>query len=858
MPFRSRKFWLKITSKRIASVACLACFLCGARADSFPNSEKESLDVVSSQATSMVLDSDRYLFLSNGSGIFRIDTATWSLASEQVGALSASDSDTTKADLAGTIAGLAIRGRSLFATQTDGDLLVFDLDSIATAPTAIKIISGTLGEVVADTETGADDDKLYILDKSNNSLIVYDIGDQTHSSITLTNALGQSVSPVALIFVPFPTTASTSSTDRVFITTNSGLVFAVNEGGIALAATFTLSNTSKDLPALDVTPDGDFVLVVNATDGVVHVLDTSGLVEIDADSAISGVNPIDVDPNDSLKGIAVTDVTDPSDTYVYVTGAQGVTVIDLNLSGASFQEPTLLDFDDDGASDATDNALSLSSVPGPVIASSSTDGYVYTSNGNAHISVITDNPFVTVSATSLGTTGLTTGGSFTVTFQSDETGTYRVLVSGGITATGTEVASGTVSAADTDVTTDAISFDASIFGEGSNSVFIFVTDSEGHIGRDATTVTVDTPPDGVEIVETDFGNEKIFVIFERLTVSDMDHYNIYADTDAAAVATKTTVAAAVSHPSSGTNLEGVITGLVNGTAYFIGIEAVDATGNVGTRTTTLSDGTAAIETPEQTIGLAESVGEAGCALMPVSSGADAAPSHTLQIFLFCFLPVFLLAALRRRKLFLGVLLLSALGMSPSHAEEKTPQWWSLEFKGGVWMPIDTTTKNFLGSCCDPTGLVEFGFLYKSKLGIEVGTGYVSSGGRAVGAASGAASRDSFHIMMIPIYNNVTFRADFKEDQLFVPYAKAGFDYWLFRQNLQGTIIKGGKAGLHGAAGLQIILDRIEDLSDTMETGLGVNDAYFTVEGRYSWLNGFGGSGLDLSHFLFTGGFLFEF
>lgn len=174
------------------------------------------------------------------------------------------------------------------------------------------------------------------------------------------------------------------------------------------------------------------------------------------------------------------------------------------------------------------------------------------------------------------------------------------------------------------------------------------------------------------------------------------------------------------------------------------------------------------------------------------------------------------------------------------------------------MPMNGTTKDFLGSCCGPTGAVEFGFLYKSKFGVEVGVGYIGEGGRAVGAASGAVSRDKFDFTMIPIQNSFTFRADFKEDQLLVPYAKFGLDYLIFRENIQGDVTKGVKLGLHAAGGLQILLDKIEDLSTTLESSLGVNDVYFTLEGRYAWVDGFGGSGVDLSNLTFSGGFLFEF
>ncbi len=173
------------------------------------------------------------------------------------------------------------------------------------------------------------------------------------------------------------------------------------------------------------------------------------------------------------------------------------------------------------------------------------------------------------------------------------------------------------------------------------------------------------------------------------------------------------------------------------------------------------------------------------------------------------------------------------------------------------MPTDRTTRDSLGTL-EPTGMLEFGFLYASKLGVELGVGFIGASGTSIGVGSGLPAADTFNFTMIPISNSVTFRADFVEDQLFVPYVKAGPDYVIFRENNQGTVTSGVKLGLHGTLGVGICLDRIEDLSEFMEESLNVNDVYFTLEGRYAWVNGFGASGADLSNITATGGLLFEF
>ncbi len=842
-----------ILKKCLAAALVVSCSLAMKRAAAYPSAEKAALSLgsVTSQATDLFLDDDgRFLYIAFGNNILRMDTETWDLADDQIPALEDNTEDDGE-DLSGDVKGIRGRGDFLYATQNDGDLITVDLGDITADPSTDTVIDGTLGTVAADTESGSGDAKLYFLDASNGALIIHDLESESNTAIPLTDDAGQKVTPVAMALVGFPTSASTATGDQVFITTNNGLVLVVAEGAVDVGARIELSETNKDLPHLAVSPNGSFVFVVNATDGTVHVIDTSTDTEVDMDATESGVNPVTLDGNSSLTHVVLAEVENPTDTYAFVSGSGGLSVIDLEMTATAVTVNEIIDLNDEGDDDETDDPISMTSAPGLVVASESSDGYLYSTNGNATISVVTENPFIDISATSLADAALSTTGSFTVTFQSDEAGTYSVKVGGDLTGSGTEVTSGTVDAAATDVVTSEVAYDSSIFSEGENRVFVFVTDGDGFVGRDAVDITVDTPPGGIEITETGFGNKKIEVTFNRLTATDIDHYNVYVDTDATVVTTSTTVATTVSQPASGDTVTATVEDLVNNLTYYIAVEGVDASGNVGVRSSTLTDGSLAYAVPERTEGLAGRTGEAGCTLDP---GRE--DSLFGVLYLLCALiPVL---SFKCRKVFLwSLFFLGALLPFSAGAMEKTPQWWSLEFKGGVWMPLDATTRNSLGRL-SPFGLAEFGFLYHGRYGAEVGVGYVGASGTAVGAASGRASSDSFDFTMIPIQNSFTFRADFKEDQFLVPYAKAGLDYVIFRENVQGTVTKGVKLGVHVAAGLQINMNRVEDLSELMETSLRINDIYLVVEARYASVNGFGGGGVDLSNLMFSSGFLFEF
>lgn len=175
------------------------------------------------------------------------------------------------------------------------------------------------------------------------------------------------------------------------------------------------------------------------------------------------------------------------------------------------------------------------------------------------------------------------------------------------------------------------------------------------------------------------------------------------------------------------------------------------------------------------------------------------------------------------------------------------------------MPTDSAMKTFFSPCCNLTAIVEQGFIYDSKYAAEIGVGYFNENGTAIGATSGASSQDRFNLFLLPMSTGFAFRADFKEDQIVVPYVKAGFDYVYFRQNLKGQTVNGLKTGLHVAGGVQFLLDMIDSgTKQTMENDFGINDLYFIAEARYSWINSFGGRGLDLSSLIFTGGLLFEY
>lgn len=580
-----------------------SCLLLPLSAFAYPNDEKAVLDLGLNQATGgiAITSDNRYLILAYTETLKRVDLGTWALTSSQPAALSEDD------DTDGTIGGLAYVSSSskVYAAQDDGDILSFSLSSITDDPSSSTMVSGSALTLMA-VDTATSPSMIYVLDNTNDIVYFFQAGSSsTSGSINLKVALPSVTFSVKdMIFVP-----DAGAAGELYIGTDAGRVLYAAAGGSTASVIDIDSTNGDDCVALAATPDGSKVYAVNSNDKSAEVITTSTHTKGTA---------VDLSENSGLTDIVITEVSNPSGAdYAFVSGQGGLSVFD------TYDDDV---FDFDTSNDAgTNDPIDIDNY-GYLLASS--DGYVYMSTGGGDISVITDKPYITFStptyADSAGASAVSlgSGGTVTLTFQSDVAGTYEVRAGGNIDESGTlltdtsSATSGSVSAATDTAVTFAYDTNSSALSEGSNDIFVFVTDSNSLVGRAAEAITVDTPPTAITINSTGFGNGRVYVTFSRLTASDIDHYNIYADTDAATVQTKSTASATATQPASGSTVIGVVSGLTNGTTYYIAVEAVDASSNTGPRAYLLSDGTAASAMPQVTVGPAGLTGETGgCSLI---------------------------------------------------------------------------------------------------------------------------------------------------------------------------------------------------------------------------------------------------
>ena len=554
----------------------------------------------SSDVTGALLTDDETMYVSYGENLKIVNMASYALAATQPPALSV-DAGTDGRLM--SIAYSSILNR-LYASQNDGDLLIFDLNKITTDPTSVTIAEDhELGPVTLDNNG----QNVYIADNTNSQVHIVNL-----SSLSLVNSVTLAISSVTSFVIN--DAAHVPLTNEQYFATNKGCVFVIEAGGLTATEINVDSTRTANLIALSASSDGSEIFAANETGKTLVKISTS------THAVLSNT---DLTPNLSPAGVVATKVSNPSGgtgtaLYAYVSGAQAVSVVN---TASDF----VLDMGSDPA--VEHEPIPMASSPKRMFASSQTDGYVYSINSSQHLTVISANPFITVSSLTYGegASKLTIGGNFTIAFQADEAATCELRVGGGVTANGTQLkdAAGATSWSITDARTDisvAINYDdnASTFQEGDNNLFVFCTDSGANRGRRLTIVSVDTPPPNVTLRSAGFGTSRIYVTFDRLDVSDLSHYNVYVDTDPDAVLTKTEVAVNKSQPASGSTVEAEVGNLTDSTIYYIAVEAVDVGGNVSpSRTNTFADGSTAFAIPQQSAGPVELSGETGnCSLNP--------------------------------------------------------------------------------------------------------------------------------------------------------------------------------------------------------------------------------------------------
>ena len=328
-----------------------------------------------------------------------------------------------------------------------------------------------------------------------------------------------------------------------------------------------------------------------------------------------------------------------------------------------------------------------------------------------------------------------------------------------------------------------------------------------------------------------------------------------------------------------------ITGLTNGTPYWVAVTAVDPNGNESAGTDVQK------ATPVITYDLWNSYQEAGGqeqgGFSPCSAQTHGRP---LPLAMLAAVAVLVLLVARRRRvklrnarqLVVALVLLAPLAF-PAQVQAASPQTASVDLRVSMYKPgIDNSFSGhspYADVMKDSDFTFGLGIDWRvwhsfGELGLGFGAGRWSHEGTAL-LADGTASNDKTKITIIPLTLHAVYRFDVlteRYDFPLVPYVRTSFVYGLWWMtdavgNVSSYTTKAGKSlralggtgGLEGAFGLRLLLDSFEPgAARSFDIEMGVNHSYLFVEIQKLWLNDFGSAkSIDLSDTVLAFGLAFD-
>jgi len=201
-----------------------------------------------------------------------------------------------------------------------------------------------------------------------------------------------------------------------------------------------------------------------------------------------------------------------------------------------------------------------------------------------------------------------------------------------------------------------------------------------------------------------------------------------------------------------------------------------------------------------------------------------------------------------------VLLLLAAGAQAKEEEPKSHFGAGLSYAQVYFQ--DRVFKEFFKEDYLPGGQAQFTWYLLRNLGLSARVGAFYASGFAVDK-TGRRSGEKLQFYVIPTQLEATYRFDFLNEQVLVPWLSAGGDYWLYREDNQfAKDVQGGKTGWHGGAGLGILLDRLEpDSMNEMQQDFGVENVFLELGVQRTYMTQ---TGLNFNGWVYSAGLLFEF
>jgi hypothetical protein len=562
-----------------------------------------------------------------------------------------------------------------------------------------------------------------------------------------------------------------------------------------------------------ITPDDTSLLVVNNGDNTVDILRLS---DFSLEAAIAvGLGPQEV-------------IITPDGKFAFVTntGTDDVTII--NLDSLSTEEPNLA---------VGNNPLGL--------AVTSDGRYVLVVNrGDNSLAVITESPFITISSINPSAINNTTHNQATITWSSDQAGSFQVEVGGnGNKDTGVVIATGSVEVGQT--INSVVQASSLAQGDGNYEIFVHVTSQErGTIGRTSTLVILDTiPPSAPTNPAVEIGGSGILSVSWTGAVdegSGVSRYKVYFGTSSG------NYDAPGSPLEIGNVSEAILTELTNGVTYFVAVSAVDGAGNEGPKSVEVSGAAQEVE------GAVGSGG--GCFVRTVGAGRNFGFFMAMGLWLGGWL-FWLGISLRRRarkrssptRLSLWAVFFTALLVGAPNAVSTDLNFTSISWSvqaGYLVAQGERVKEAYDGGFIGELNLT---WMNMSNFETSAGVGFVNMNGSALDADGKKVNLDA-RLWYVPADLTMKYRFQFRENQKFIPYVDAGLGGAYYQEEIQNREQNehGWTYGYQGSLGLRLDMRALapRDTTDLMRTSQ-IRNVYLFLEGRYSVIDRFGKEDFDL-------------
>jgi hypothetical protein len=199
----------------------------------------------------------------------------------------------------------------------------------------------------------------------------------------------------------------------------------------------------------------------------------------------------------------------------------------------------------------------------------------------------------------------------------------------------------------------------------------------------------------------------------------------------------------------------------------------------------------------------------------------------------------------------------------TNAADSNPQrpHWSLEVKGGFFYPDIESWQESYGS--RKTGHYAATLAYKIFRQLEIGLegGYIKDTGQGFAQLHNTFAGEVTY-ELFPVNAFLIVRGVFSEEQWLVPYIGGGWTRMYYREKVEfQEDIKGYADGYHGKAGLQFLLDGLDQsAANSFYLDSGVFHTYFFLEAQRTraMADTVTGEAVNIGGTSYLAGLLFEF